>query len=324
MSGNWPDFDAWLQTAWGAEHSFFSTCGWGGSIGFIFGQNPPYALDDFLSVYPKFFGAPTSVASTTITAWSNVITLTDTTGLGYGQFLQGVGLAKGTVITGIGTGSITVNQPALSDGTGSLLQVYEKPPVPMAVVQLYINLALASLVQARWEDSWFIAVAWFVAHYLTLYAKSDSAEVSYALSTSVHGEVPSGLTPGSVYTLSVAPPGGALSTFTKNGSYLTPATDYSLDGVTITLVEPTVVTDQLYATWLVQTETLQSGVSSGAQVAAQGLAIGIQTSKSVGDVSVGYQVLNALEDWAAWNLTLYGQQLATLARVVGSGPVLIR
>lgn len=241
MSGNWPDFDAWLQTAWGAEHSFFSTCGWGGSVGFIFGQNPPYYLDDFLSVYPKFFGTPTSVASTTITAGSNAIVLTDTTGLGYGQFLQGAGLAKGTVITGLGAGSITVNQPALADGTGIILQVYEKPPVPMAVVQLYINLALASLVQARWEDSWFIAVAWFVAHYLTLYAKSDSADIT-----------------------------------------------------------------------------------SGVGVAAQGLALGIQTSKSVGDVSVGYQVLSVLADWAAWNLTIYGQQLATMARVVGSGPVLIR
>lgn len=324
MSGNWPDFDAWLQTAWGAEHSFFSTCGYGGSVGFVFGQNPPYYLDDFLSVYPKFFGVPTSVASTTIAAGSSVIAVADTIGLGYGQFLQGGGLAKGTVITGLGTGSITVNQPALADGVGIILQVYEKPPVPTAVVQLYINLALASLVQARWEDSWFIAMAWFVAHYLTLYAKSDSAEVSYVLSTSVHGEVPSGLTPGLVYTLSTAPPGGALSTFTKNGSYLTPITNYALEGVTITLVELTSDTDQLYATWLVQTQTLQSGVTSGAQVAAQGLAIGIQTSKSVGDVSVGYAALSALEDWAAWNLTLYGQQLATMARVIGAGPVLIR
>jgi hypothetical protein len=324
MSGNWPDFDAWLQTAWGAEHSFFSTCGYGGSVGFVFGQNPPYYLDDFLSVYPKFFGAPASVASTTITAGSSVIAVTDTTGLGYGQFLQGTGLDKGTVITGLGTGTITVNRPALADGAGVTLQVYENPPVPTAVIQLYLNLATASLVQRRWEDSWYIGIAWFVAHYLTLYAKSDSAEVSYVLSTSVHGEVPSGLTPGSVYTLSVAPPGGMLSTFTKNGTYLTPASDYTLDGVTITLVEPTVSTDQLYATWLVQTQTLQSGVTSGAQVAAQGLAIGIQTSKSVGDVSVGYQVLSALEDYAAWNLTLYGQQLATIARVIGAGPALIR
>jgi hypothetical protein len=241
MSGNWPDFDAWLQTAWGAENSFFSTCGQGGSIGFIFGQNPPYYLDDFLSIYPKFFGAPTSVTSAAITAGSNVITLADTAGLGYGQFLQGTGLAKGTVITALGTGSITVNQPALADGTGVTLQVYENPPVPVAVAQLYINLALASLVQARWEDSWYIAVAWFVAHYLTLYAKSDSVDIS-----------------------------------------------------------------------------------SGVGVAAQGLALGIQTSKSVGDVSVGYTVLAALEDWAAWNLTLYGQHLSTMARVVGSGPVLIR
>jgi hypothetical protein len=321
----WPNFDLWLQTAWGAENSFFSTCGMGGSVGFVFGQNPPYYLDDFLSIYPKFFGVVTTLSGASIAAGSPTITLASTLGLSYGQFLQSPGnFPKGTVITAIGSGTITINNNALVTTATAVLQVYEAPPVPTAVIQIYINLALASLVQARWQDAWYIAIAWYVAHYLTLYAKSDAAEVGFALQSSVHGEVPAGTTPGTVYTLSAQPPGDTLSTLTKNGEYLRPGgVDYTLSGLTITLTAPTTLGDQLYATWLVQTQVLTPGISSGAQIAAQGLMGGIQTSKSVGDVSVGYSPLTSLEQFGQWQLTTYGQQLATMAKVIGGGPVLI-
>jgi hypothetical protein len=57
------------------------------------------------------------------------------------------------------------------------------------------------------------------------------------------------------------------------------------------------------------------------QIALQGYASGIMTSKAAGDLSVGYSVLSGygLNNWGAWNLTTYGQQLATLAKVVGMG-----
>ena len=323
--GNWPNFDLWLQTAWGAENGFFADCGRGGSVGFVFGQNPPYYLDDFLSVYPKFFGLPTVVGGCSVTAGSSTITVASTNGLSYGQFLQSPGVfPKGTVITGIGVGTVTVNNAALITSSTAVLQVYEAPPVPTAVIQLYLNLATASLVQARWQDAWYIAVAWFIAHYLTLFAKSDAAEVGFALESSVHGEVPGGAIPGSSYTLSAQPPGDTLSTFTKNGAYLRPnGVDYTLSGLTVTLTVPTILGDQLYATWLIQTQVLTPGVASGAQIAAQGLMGGIQTSKSVGDVSVGYSLLTSLEQFGQWQLTSYGIQLASMAKVIGGGPVLI-
>ena len=132
-----------------------------------------------------------------------------------------------------------------------------------------------------------------------------------------------GTTPGSAYTLSTTPPGGALQTLTRNGLFQTPGVDYTLSGSDITLTNATVIGDSLYAVWPVQTQTFTAAQLNGAEVAAQGLAGGIQTSKSVGDVSVGYTPLAALEDWGAWNLTIYGQQLATMARVVGMGPALI-
>jgi hypothetical protein len=60
-----------------------------------------------------------------------------------------------------------------------------------------------------------------------------------------------------------------------------------------------------------------------AQAAAQGLAFGIQTSKAVHDVSVSYTLVGGLEGWGQWNLTVYGQILASYGKTVGSGSMLI-
>jgi hypothetical protein len=169
---------------------------------------------------------------------------------------------------------------------------------------------------------WWQAIALFTSHYCTLYARSDSSEVFESLQTIVHGEAPTGTTPGTVYTLSGAPPGGVLQALTNNGMFQTPGVDYTLSGATVTLTVQN-TSGALYATWLVQETTMQTAPMNGAQIAAQGLSFGIMTSKGVGDVSVGYTTLSALESWAAFNLTSYGQILATQARIIGMGPALI-
>jgi hypothetical protein len=63
--------------------------------------------------------------------------------------------------------------------------------------------------------------------------------------------------------------------------------------------------------------------TTAAQVAASGLAVGLKTSKSAGDVSVGLEYVTGLEDWGTFNLTVYGQQFATIAKAIASGGVLI-
>jgi len=332
-TGNWPDFNAMLGNIWGAGQEFWSVgpcCLFGLASNFVFGQNPPYYLDDFLSVYPKFFGVPTALSGcvTTLGVNGSVVSVPSTAGLNYGQFVQSWGnFPKGTVIIGIGVDTITLNQAALVANSNATLMVYEAPPVPTAVIQLYINLAWNSLVAARWCDSWFIAMAWFVAHYLTLYAKSDSSEVSMALQSAVHGEIPVGSPPqpasATAYTISTAPPGGVLQSLTVNGVFQQPGLDYTLSGPNVTFTVPTPTDADIYATWLIQVAMQTTGAASGAQIAAQGLAGGIQTSKSVGDVSVGYQPLTSLEKWGQWNLTTYGQQLATMASVMGAGPSVV-
>lgn len=61
------------------------------------------------------------------------------------------------------------------------------------------------------------------------------------------------------------------------------------------------------------------------QAAAAGLAIGITTSQSVHDVSVGSTILTGggMERFGAYNLTIFGQEFATWAKAIGSGAMVI-
>lgn len=59
-----------------------------------------------------------------------------------------------------------------------------------------------------------------------------------------------------------------------------------------------------------------------AAVLAAGQVKGLNTSESVGDVSVSIDynlIAQDLNGWAAWKLTIYGQQLATIGKLVGKG-----
>lgn len=325
-SMGYPNYSEWLLQAWGAGQelstgALIQTLGQAGN--FVYGTNPPYYLDDFAAFYPKFFGLPLTLSNCQTTSGSADVTVPSANGLLIGQFVQSGNFPKGTTIQSINGNVVTMNQGASATSAAATLQVYSTTAIPTFVIQSYINLAVASLVQARWQDLWVIAIGWFVAHYCTLYAQTDATELTTALQTVIHGEAPAGAIPGTVYTLSANPPAGTLQALTKNGSLLVPGADYTLSGVTITLAASTGAGDVLWAFWPVLQQVTQPSALSTAQIAAQGIATGIQVSKGVGDVSVGYQALASLEAWGQWNLTKYGQQLVTNAEVIGAGPALI-
>lgn len=111
--------------------------------------------------------------------------------------------------------------------------------IPEPIVQMFIDLADASIKEARWRASWRLAMGWFVAHFCTMYLQG------------------------------VADPAGG-----------------------------------------------------AAAAMAAGQAKGLNTSESVGDVSVSMDysaIAQDLDGWAAWKLTIYGQQLATMGKLVGKG-----
>jgi hypothetical protein len=63
--------------------------------------------------------------------------------------------------------------------------------------------------------------------------------------------------------------------------------------------------------------------STGGQMAAQGMALGIAISKHVGDVSVASQALVMPAVFSSYALTVYGQMLIPFAMTAGAGPVLL-
>lgn len=65
-----------------------------------------------------------------------------------------------------------------------------------------------------------------------------------------------------------------------------------------------------------------NGSATATKAADTGAMIGIPTGASLGDASVSYDtssITNATENWGQWNLTSYGQQFASMARLVSVG-----
>jgi hypothetical protein len=208
----------------------------------VVGSNPPYTIQDFFQFYPKWGGTPLSVPGATLVAGNEQITLAAAppAGLAVGNPVAGPNIPDGTTVTAISGETITLSNAPTEPGTGVTLTAWNAPLIPIVVLQLYIALASASLVQGKWLDTWPFAMALYIAHFATLYARSDG-----------------------------------------------------------------------------------NPNSNVGQAAAQGLAFGIQVATSVGDLSVTYEPVPGLEDWGAWNLTTFGQQLATFAKVIGMGPMML-
>lgn len=96
-----------------------------------------------------------------------------TTAMAAGQLIVGANLAPGTLIVSVSGTTAVLSKAVIASGTSSF-QFYAAPPMPIVAIQLYLNLALASIMQARWLDSWTLGMALFIAHYCTLYMRSES------------------------------------------------------------------------------------------------------------------------------------------------------
>jgi hypothetical protein len=229
----------YLEQAWGWPDEV-SGIGFSGASNIVVGTNPPYSVSDFLNVYPKFGGTPT-ITTATLTTGSPNVTVALATGLAAGQLVAAAGIPGGTTILSVAGSVLTLSANATASATNQNVTVFTAPFVSLYVLNMYITLASASLVQARWLERWPLGMALFIAHYASLFMQSD----------------------GGVY-------------------------------------------------------------STAGQAAIAGLQQGITTSKAVGPVSESMQPLGGLEDWGEWNLTTYGIQLASQAKVVGGGPMYVR
>ncbi len=202
--------------------------------------NPPYYPDNVLALFPKFFGAPTLVTGTADGTTGLIIDIDSTAGALPGQFVTAPNTAPGCVVKSIGTNTITIsNAPSVAGAI--TLSIYEMPPVTLAVLQLYLNIAYASLMQSRWREQWQLGMALYIAHYLTLWEQTDG-----------------------------------------------------------------------------------NPQTTASQIVANSLQAGITISQGADGVNQGLAILETLASWGSWTLTQYGVQLATIARLCGSGPIYVR
>jgi len=180
-SPGWPDYQVYIEQCWG--YPLFDGGSWnalGAASNVVVGTNPPYSITDFYAFFPKYAGSILTVSGTL--TGSATITNINTTGLATGQYIATLGpspaIPPGTTIAQIlvenaSTGQILLSQSAGASGIFPLT-VYVGPPlVPIQVINAYIALASDSLVQARWLDTWAIGIAYFVAHFATLYLRSE-------------------------------------------------------------------------------------------------------------------------------------------------------
>jgi hypothetical protein len=128
--------------------------------------------------------ATTTISSPTLTGIANTATAFAGGPLLPGMQLFGNGIPAGTTIQAIPSPTtVTMTQQATVSGTTGVqvfqpqalnpLIIYEQPFVPIPVLQIYLNLALACLQQQLYFQAWPLAMALFVAHFATLFARSS-------------------------------------------------------------------------------------------------------------------------------------------------------
>lgn len=156
-----------------------------------FGGNPLYQVSDFLSIYPKFGTwlqtIQTLTLAGTMTGYAVNDTLVPVQPDASGALITVNSVdTNGSILTNTitqgGTGfSIATGLPTTTSGTGTgaLVNVTQldtpnlAPNLPLAVLQLYIALASSSLSSQRWGTAWPLAIALYVAHFATLYLRSE-------------------------------------------------------------------------------------------------------------------------------------------------------
>jgi len=163
------------------------TCNlYGSASGTIFNGNPPYTATDFLGTYPKFFGPATQFTGLTSTLNSAIVTgFTSLTGIAVGLLVVDPAFPKDTIVTALGSNQITLSNVATANGT--TLTIYEAPFVPIAVILSYVLFASASVMQARYVELWPLMMNLFIAHYLTLFMRTESGPNSTAAQVASSG-----------------------------------------------------------------------------------------------------------------------------------------
>lgn len=306
--------------AWQNLNQFLGECwGWGNestaglaliasASNVLVGNNPPYSVSDFIAVYPQFAGCAVRVQGAIDGASVDVLNLSSVAGLAVGQLVTGQGIQVGSMIAILTPGPVlttatTVNGNANITVAGIAGIIVGKPISGPGIP------ANTTVLQA-------------IGNTVTMSNNATASGANVAVQIGANPAMTLSLPTTEVGTVS-------LNIFT------TPMIPAIVMKAFIFLASSQVQSERWQELWqfamglfiahncelFIKAYAGGPG-SSMARVAEAGLALGVKTSKSAGDVSSGMTALPGLEDWGSYQLTIYGQQFATYAKAIGSGNML--
>ncbi len=168
-----PNYNQWLSQAWGWSDELVGSLSAASNI--VVGSNPPYTANDLIAFYPKFGGTPLVLKGDIASGSNSISNIPNTGGAAVGQLVAGSGIPKGATITAVADTTLTLSVPATAVATQADVSVFNAMLVPLPVINAYITLASACLVQPRWCDMWPLAMGLYAAHFLTLWLRSDGS-----------------------------------------------------------------------------------------------------------------------------------------------------
>lgn len=180
MPYGFPDIEGFYDMLYGSEGIDLGaiTCLYfGAASGVVWSGNPAYTATDFLGMYPKFFGVPTNFTGLNLIQGNPVVAIPSNlmAGLQVGQLVVNLNsLVKDTLIQSVNTQANTITLTVAPVQNDTVMTVFEAPLMPLVAILTFITLALNSVMQQRYQDSWLVAISLFVAHYCTLYMRTES------------------------------------------------------------------------------------------------------------------------------------------------------
>ena len=269
------------------------------------GENPPYYCSDFLAAYPQFGGTSTQ-DTISVVAGNSTFTTTQTYNIGNLITDTTLNIPDGTTITAITTNTSTTT---LAVTAGSNLAI-GTATVGMLIVDSTGNIPAGTIVTA------VSGTSVTMSNNATATASVNVTLKNYTITMSNNAT-----TTGSI----------AVTVYTM----LVPAIMLIMY---VSLATSTLMQARWHSYWAIAVgwfiahfltlylQGMAAPGSNAATVMAAAAARGITASKSVGPVSVSYDlgaINNDLDSWAAWKLTIYGQQLATFGNMVGKGGIVV-
>lgn len=281
-----------------------------GASNILTGQNPNYYCYTFLQMYPQF-GGVNAVLTVDVVADTNTFTTVDALTIGSLIADTTLNIPDGTTITNITATSISATLSVITSSNSANIGSASGITAGMLITDSTGNIPAGTIITSingttitMSNNATTTATALAVTISIQTVAMSNNASSTANLSVTVYPM----LVPAVLLTTYIALATTSIMERRWHGLWQTAIGWFVAHFLTLYL------------------ESYAAPGSNAAQVVAAAQSKGITASKSVGPVHVSYDLaaINAdLDTWAAWKLTIYGQQLATFGNMVGKGGMVV-